>query len=250
MSSAPSTESGRVAVVTGAAGGIGLAVSRRLAAEGLAVVLADLDGPGVESAARSIGSRARPYALDLTDPAQVDALAADVLGHEGHADVLVNNAGIAGLSAPTAEYPLEEWRRVLALDIDAVFYCTRAFLPHLLQREAGRIVNLASVAGKEGNANMAAYSTAKAAVIGFTKAVAREVAETGLLVNCVTPAVIQTGILEQVGPETLAGLVAKIPMGRTGQPEEVAELIAWLASPRCSFSTGAVFDISGGRATY
>ncbi|MDR0360494.1 MAG: SDR family oxidoreductase [bacterium] len=250
MPSSPSAESGRVAVVTGAAGGIGFAVACRLAAEGLAVVLADLDRSAVESAAQSIGPKARPYALDLTDPAQVDALVADVLAHEGHVDVLVNNAGIAGLSAPTAEYPLEEWRRILALNIDAVFYCTRALLPHLVDREAGRIVNLASVAGKEGNPNMAAYSTSKAAVIGFTKAVAREVARTGVLVNCVTPAVIQTGLLEQLSPETLAGLVEKIPMGRTGQPEEVAELVAWLASPRCSFSTGAAFDISGGRATY
>lgn len=250
MSSSPSAGSGRVAVVTGAAGGIGFAVASRLAADGLAVVLADLDGAAVESAARSIGPPARPYALDLTDPAQVDALVTDVLAREGHVDVLVNNAGIAGLSAPTAEYPLEEWRRILALNIDAVFYCTRALLPHLVEREAGRIVNLASVAGKEGNPNMAAYSTSKAAVIGFTKAVAREVARTGVLVNCVTPAVIQTGLLEQLGPETLAGLVEKIPMGRTGQPEEVAELVAWLASPRCSFSTGAAFDISGGRATY
>jgi 3-oxoacyl-[acyl-carrier protein] reductase len=173
-----------------------------------------------------------------------------ILEHEGRLDILVNNAGVAGLAAPVAEYPDEEWRRILAIDLDGVFYCCKAALPHMLARGSGRIVNIASISGKEGNPNMSAYSAAKAGVIGFTKALAKEVATRGVYVNCVTPAVIATDILTQLSDEAVAYMTAKIPMARTGRPEEVAALVAWLASEECTFSTGAVFDISGGRATY
>jgi NAD(P)-dependent dehydrogenase (short-subunit alcohol dehydrogenase family) len=154
------------------------------------------------------------------------------------------------MAAPVVEYPESEWRRVLAVDLDGVFYCAKAVLPYMLQRGSGRIVNIASIAGKEGNPNMPAYSSAKAGVIAFTKALGKELATSGILVNCVTPAVVETEILKQLTEEAVRYMVSKVPMARTGRTEEVAALVAWLCSDECTFSTGAVFDISGGRATY
>jgi 3-oxoacyl-[acyl-carrier protein] reductase len=219
----------------------------------MCVAVADVDEAAATDQARRVRSRgggAFAVYLDVTDPrSSVQAVDA-VLQREGRLDVLVNNAGIAGQAAAVAEYPLEEWRRVLAIDLDGVFYCCRAALPHMLERGSGRIVNIASISGKEGNPNMSAYSAAKAGVIGFTKALGKEVATRGVYVNCVTPAVIATDILKQLNDEAVGYMTARIPMGRTGQPEEVAALVAWLASNECTFSTGAVFDISGGRATY
>lgn len=243
----------RVALVTGAARGIGAAIVERLARDGACVAVADLDQAAAEQQAERIraqGHGAFAVRLDVADPISPSEAVAHVLQREGRLDILVNNAGIAGLAAPVAEYPEDEWRRILAIDLDGVFYCCKAVLPHMLERGSGRIVNIASISGKEGNPNMAAYSTAKAGVIGFTKALAKEVATRGIYVNCVTPAVIATEILSQLSDEAVGYMTAKIPMGRTGQPQEVAALVAWLASDECSFSTGAVFDISGGRATY
>ena len=245
----------RVAIVTGAARGIGEAITSRLARDGWCVAVADLDEAAASAASERLvgqgpGRRAFAVRVDVTDPTSAREMAQSVLDRAGRIDALVNNAGIAGLAAPVAEYPEDEWRRVLAVDLDGVFYCTRAVLPHMLERGSGRIVNIASISGKEGNPNMAAYSTAKAGVIGFTKAVGKELATRGILVNCVTPAVIETDILRQVTEEAVGYMVSRIPMGRTGKPEEVAALVAWLCSDECSFSTGAVFDISGGRATY
>jgi 3-oxoacyl-[acyl-carrier protein] reductase len=243
----------RVAIVTGAARGIGAAIAERLAHDGACVAIADVDEPAAESEASRIaaaGNNSFAIAADVSDPASARAMAENVSTRAGRIDILVNNAGIGGMAAPVVEYPEAEWRRVLAVDLDGVFYCTKAVLPFMLQRGTGRIVNIASIAGKEGNPNMPAYSSAKAGVIGFTKALGKELATTGVLVNCVTPAVVETEILKQLNEEAVRYMVSKIPMARTGRTEEIAALVAWLCSDECSFSTGAVFDISGGRATY
>ncbi|HEY1295022.1 MAG TPA: SDR family NAD(P)-dependent oxidoreductase [Chloroflexota bacterium] len=245
----------KVALVTGAARGIGAAIAERLARDGACVAVADVDEAAaaqvVERIARTAGGGGAFFVhMDVAQPASTRQAVQGVIQRQGQLDVLVNNAGIAGLAAPVAEYPEDEWRRILSIDLDGVFYCCKAVLPHMLERGSGRIVNIASISGKEGNPNMSAYSTAKAGVIGFTKALAKEVATQGIYVNCVTPAVIATDILTQLSEEAVGYMTAKIPMGRTGQPEEVAALVAWLASDECTFSTGGVFDISGGRATY
>jgi 2-dehydro-3-deoxy-L-rhamnonate dehydrogenase (NAD+) len=244
---------GKTALVTGAARGIGLAISERLAAEGACVVLADIDGATVKLQSERLsqaGLSTLALEVDVTNPAQVEKMVADARSRWGGLDVLVNNAGIAGPAKPTWEYTPEEWGAVIGVDLIGVFLCCRAAVPSMLEQGGGRIVNVASIAGKEGNPNMSAYSSAKAGVIGFTKALAKEVAKNNIYVNCITPAVIETDILHQLNDDAVSYMVARIPMGRTGKPEEVASMVAWLSSEECSFTTGAVFDISGGRATY
>jgi 2-dehydro-3-deoxy-L-rhamnonate dehydrogenase (NAD+) len=240
--------SGRVAIVTGGARGIGFAVAERLAREGASVALFDRDAERLGRAAANVG--AEPFVVDITDARAVERTAEEVVGRFGGVDVLVNNAGIAGRSVPTWELTDDDWDSVVSVNLAGAFFCTRAVLPVMRERGYGRIVSVASIAGKEGNPNAVPYSASKAGIIGLTKAVAKEVAADGILVNCVTPAVIRTEILEQVSQAHIDYMLSKIPMARAGEPEEVAELIAWLASDRCTFSTGAVFDISGGRATY
>jgi len=189
-------------------------------------------------------------ALDVANPESVSRIVRETLDQHGRIDVLVNNAGIAGHSAPIWELTDADWHAVLSIDFSRVFFCCRAGVPHMRQRRYGRIVNIASIAGKEGNPNAVPYSSAKAGVIGLTKALAKEVVRDGILVNAVAPAVIQTDILRQASAEHVEYMISKIPMGRIGQPREAAALVAWLVSDECSFSTGAVYDISGGRATY
>lgn len=238
----------KTAIITGAAKGIGRAIAERLANDGFTVAIADADGQAAISAAAEI--RGFGVGVDVSDNSAVQRMVSVVLEKTGSIDVLVNNAGVAGMSVPVHEYPDAEWRRVMAIDLDGVFYCSKAVLPHMLAKGSGRIVNIASISGKEGNPNMSAYSTAKAGVIGFTKSLGKEVATKGIYVNCITPAVIETEILKQLSQETVDYMVSKIPMGRVGQPREVAALVSWLASGECSFTTAAVFDLSGGRATY
>ncbi|HME97320.1 MAG TPA: SDR family NAD(P)-dependent oxidoreductase [Methylomirabilota bacterium] len=240
----------RTALVTGAARGIGLAIATRLAGDGLRVALLDRDGERVEAAARSVGGGARALVGDVTQTKEVDGAIARVEREWGRLDVLVNNAGITGRSFPIWELSDEDWQRVIDVDLTSVFLCCRAAVKVMLRQGSGRIINIASIAGKEGNPTLVPYSTAKAGVIGLTKALAKEVATRGILVNAVAPAVIGTELLEQMEQSTVDLLVSKIPMGRVGRPDEVAALVAWLASDQCTFSTGAVYDLSGGRATY
>jgi NAD(P)-dependent dehydrogenase (short-subunit alcohol dehydrogenase family) len=234
--------SGRVALVTGAASGIGAAVARRLLAEGARVASFDLSAEAPEEVLAIAG--------DVSRSADVDAAVARVEDELGRIDVLVCSAGVPGDSLRTVDVPDEEWRRVMGINADGVFYCNRAVLPGMVERGYGRIVNVASIAGKEGNPMAGAYSASKAAVIGMTKAIGKDVARTGVLVNCVAPAVIETPILDGITQEHIDYMVERIPMGRMGEPEEVAALVCWLASDECSFSTGATYDISGGRAVY
>jgi len=241
---------GRTALVTGAGRGIGLAISERLLADGARVVMLDRDAAAVEAAAKRLGPEARAIVADVTRTADVDGAVRAAHDWHGRLDVVVNNAGITGRSFPTWELTDEDWQQVIAVDLTSVFLVCRAAVTLMRPRRNGRIVNIASIAGKEGNPTLVPYSTAKAGVIGLTKALAKEVATQGILVNAVAPAVIGTELLQQMERSTVDMLVAKIPMGRVGKPEEVAALVAWLSSDECSFSTGAVYDLSGGRATY
>jgi NAD(P)-dependent dehydrogenase (short-subunit alcohol dehydrogenase family) len=233
---------GRVALVTGGSSGIGAATARRLLAEGARVASLDLGGEPPDGALAFTG--------DVSDSAQVEAAVARATEELGPLDVLVCAAGITGASLSTLDVTDEEWRRVMAIDADGVFFCNRAVLAGMVQRGYGRIVNVASIAGKEGNPMAAAYSSAKAAVIAMTKAIGKDVARTGVLVNCIAPAVIETPMLGGMSDDHVTYMVERIPMGRMGAAEEVASLACWLASDECSFSTGATYDISGGRAVY
>jgi len=238
------------ALVTGAARGIGLAIASRLAADGARVALLDLDGAAVDAAAKKVGGGAIALAADVTKASEVDAAVRRVVDAWGRLDILVNNAGITGRSFPIWELSDEDWRRVIDADLTSVFLFCRAAVKVMLAQGSGRIINIASIAGKEGNPTLVPYSAAKAGVIGLTKALAKEVCTRGILVHAIAPAVIGTELLRQMEKGTVDLLVSKIPMGRMGRPEEVAALAAWLASDDCSFTTGAVHDLSGGRATY
>lgn len=234
--------SGRVALVTGAASGIGAAVATRLLSEGASVASFDL-GSGAPEGVKA-------FTGDVSRSADVEAAVAEVTSELGPIDILVCSAGIPGNSLRTVDVTDDEWRRVLAIDADGVFFCNRAVLTGMIERGYGRIVNVASIAGKEGNPMAAAYSAAKAAVIAMTKSIGKDVARTGVLVNCIAPAVIETPILGAITQVHIDYMVERIPLGRMGEADEVAALACWLASDECTFSTGATFDISGGRAVY
>jgi 2-dehydro-3-deoxy-L-rhamnonate dehydrogenase (NAD+) len=240
---------GRVAIVTGGARGIGLAIAARLTRSGAKVAIWDRDDAVASAAARTVQG-AISTAVDVTDAAALAAALAEAEERLGPADILVTSAGITGPNLPVAEYPIEAWRQVIEVDLTGVFLCCRAVLPGMRKRDYGRIVNIASIAGKEGNPNAAAYSAAKAGVIGLTKSLGKELAQTAIRVNCITPAAVKTAIFDQMTQEHIQYMLSKIPIGRFGTVEEMAALVAWLVSEECSFSTGAVFDISGGRATY
>ena len=241
-------DTSRHAIITGAARGLGLAIAQALAAQGHRISLWDRDRAAVEAAAHHLGAHAQT--MDVTNPASIAAaLTASEAAH-GPADILVANAGITGPNHLTEDYPVDAWRQVIDIDLTGVFLCCQAVLPGMRARDWGRIINIASIAGKEGNPNAAAYSAAKAGVIALTKSIGKETATTGIRVNCVTPAAVETELFTQMTTEQIAWMKSKIPMGRFGLPSEVAALVTWLASEACSFSTGAVFDCSGGRATY
>ncbi len=241
---------GQTAIVTGAATGIGEAIARRLAKAGAAVAVADLNLDGATQVARSIGGEAFPLQIDIARSAAVNAAIAQVIERRGQIDVLVNNAGIAGKAAPLWEQSDEDWTSVIAVNLLGVVYCTRAVLPHMRKRKYGRVVNIASIAGKEGNPNMSPYSATKGAVIAFTKSIGKEVATDGICVNAVSPAVIRTHILDQLTPEQVDYMTQRIPMRRTGTTDEIAAVVHFLSSPDCSFVTAQCYDASGGRATY
>jgi len=240
----------KTALVTGAARGIGLAIASRLGADGARVAVLDIDAKAADAAAKKVGGGAIALAADVTKAPEVDAAVARIVETWGRLDVLVNNAGITGRSFPIWELTDADWSRVIDTDLTSVFFCCRAAIKVMLVQGSGRIINIASIAGKEGNPTLVPYSAAKAGVIGLTKALAKEVCTRGILVHAIAPAVIGTELLQQMEKSTVDLLVSKIPMGRVGRPDEVAALAAWLASDDCSFTTGAVHDLSGGRATY
>jgi NAD(P)-dependent dehydrogenase (short-subunit alcohol dehydrogenase family) len=243
---------GRVAIVTGAGSGIGRATARRMAAGGASVALWDRDRAALEGTAAELaeGTRTHAVAVDVSNHAQVVAAAAETASTLGKIDILVNSAGIAGPNALVWEYPVEDWLRVHAVNLHGTFYTCREVVPYLRSNGYGRIVNIASIAGKEGNPTASAYSASKAGVIGLTKSLGKELAKENITVNCVTPAAVRTPIFDQVSEQHIEYMLQRIPMGRFGLVEEIAALVCWLATEEASFSTGAVFDLSGGRATY
>lgn len=239
---------GRRAIVTGGAQGIGRAVAERFLASGASVAIWDRDMPLAESTAAEIGATA--IEVDLVSPDAVDAALAQTRDALGGVDIMVNNAGIAGANKPVWEYSPEEWRQVIDINLMGVFHCCRAAVPAMLEGGYGRIVNIASIAGKEGNPNASHYSASKAGVIALTKSLGKELADRNVAVNCVTPAAARTAIFDQMSETHINYMLSKIPMGRFVEPSEIAALVAWLSSEDCSFTTGQVIDISGGRATY
>ena len=244
---------GRHAVITGGATGLGYAIAQRLLASGGDVTLWDRDQAAVEAAARRLGENAMAVAVDVADAAAVAQAVQTTLAKRkagATVDALVNSAGITGPNTKLADYPVDAWRQVIDVNLNGVFLCCRGWVPHLRERPWARIVNIASVAGKEGNPNASAYSASKAGVIALTKSLGKELAGTEVRVNCVTPAAVKTAIFDQMTPEHIAFMLSKIPMGRFGTPAEIASMVAWLCTEDCAFSTGATFDLSGGRATY
>jgi NAD(P)-dependent dehydrogenase (short-subunit alcohol dehydrogenase family) len=239
---------GQTAIVTGAATGLGEAIARRLAASGATVAVADRDEKGAAAVAASINGF--PLPVDITNDEAVRAAVAQVMARTGKIDILVNNAGIAGKAAPVWEQTDSDWASIVAINLTGIFQFCRAVLPHMRERRYGRIVNIASIAGKEGNPNMSPYSATKAGVIGFTKSIGKEVATEGITCNAVAPAVIRTKILEQLTPQQVAYMTDRIPMKRTGEPDEIAAVVQFLCSPDASFVTAQCYDASGGRATY
>jgi 2-dehydro-3-deoxy-L-rhamnonate dehydrogenase (NAD+) len=242
---------GRSAIVTGGASGIGLATARRLAHSGANVSIWDIDAKAMAAAAKSLGApKTHTATVNVSKLDQVEAAFDSTLAAFGKVDALVNSAGIAGVNATLWEYPVDEWLRVHDIDLNGIFYTCRTVVPHMIGNGYGRIVNIASVAGKEGNPNACAYSSSKAAVIGLTKTLGKELAKSGVIVNCVTPAAVQTPLFGEFTQEHIDYMLSKIPMGRFGLVDEIAATVVWACSEDCSFTTASIFDLSGGRATY
>jgi NAD(P)-dependent dehydrogenase (short-subunit alcohol dehydrogenase family) len=238
---------GRHAVITGGAAGLGFAIAQRMLASGATVTLWDRDAQALATAAQALGRGVQAVQVDVT---RHDSVVQAVARTAPRVDALVNSAGITGPNTALVNYPVDAWQQVMQVNINGIFHCCREIVPLMRQADYGRIVNIASVAGKDGNPNASAYSTSKAAVIGLTKSLGKELASTGIRVNCVTPAAVKTAIFDQMTPEHIQFMLSKIPMGRFGLPEEIAAMVTWLCTEDCSFSTGAVFDLSGGRSTY
>jgi NAD(P)-dependent dehydrogenase (short-subunit alcohol dehydrogenase family) len=241
---------GSAAIVTGGVSGIGFAIARRLAGEGAKLSVWDREADALASLGARLGQETHTLTLDVTDAEAVQEAADKTAAALGRVDILIASAGITGPNGTVWEYPVPEWDRVIAVNLNGVYYCCRAVVPHMLRGGYGRIVNIASIAGKEGNPNAAAYSASKAGVIGLTKSLGKELATTEIRVNCVTPAAVETPLFGQMTKAQIDYMLSKIPIGRFGLVDEIASLVCWLASEECSFSTGAVFDLSGGRATY
>jgi 2-dehydro-3-deoxy-L-rhamnonate dehydrogenase (NAD+) len=240
----------RVAIVTGGAQGLGRAIAERFCASGAKVALWDLDHAFARRTADELRNDTRPYGVDVSDLAAVEKARDQTLADFGKIDVLVNNAGIAGVNRTVWETDLDEWRKIMRINLDGPFVCAKAIVPHMIANNYGRIVNMASIAGKEGNPNAAHYSASKAGLIALTKSLGKELAGYDIAVNCVTPAAARTAIFDQMTQQHIDFMLSKIPRGRFVRVEEVAAMVAWMVSEECAFTTGAVFDISGGRATY
>ncbi len=241
---------GRHAVVTGGASGLGLAITQRLIASGATVTIWDRDEQAMAAVIKSLGTAVHGVQVDVAVHASVVAAVQQTVAARSVVDVLVNSAGITGPNGPLSTYPVSAWAQVMQVNLNGTFHVCRELVPLMQQNNYGRVVNIASVAGKEGNPNASAYSVSKAGVIALTKSLGKELAATGIRVNCVTPAAVKTAMFEQMTPEHIQFMLSKIPMGRFGEPDEIAAMVAWLCTEECAFSTGAVFDLSGGRATY
>ena len=241
----------RVAVVTGGAQGFGLAITERFIESGAKVVIWDIDENEAKKALEKVNSKNLSYKIvDVSDFNKINEKLTEIESSHGKIDIFINNAGVAGMNTTVAEYPIEEWNKVINLNLNAVFYCCKAVVPFMEKNNYGRIVNIASIAGKEGNPNASAYSTSKAGVIGLTKSLGKELAQKNIAVNCVTPAAAKTRIFDQMTEEHINYMLSKIPRNKFAKVEELASLVTWLSSEENSFSTSAVFDLSGGRATY